>query len=72
MYTLPCYSIGADDIYSSYHKHLRFLRELSIGAPAGRIPVKDTRRVVRELILSRATRDVVKESFGVSSAQWRR
>lgn len=66
--TLPTYSICVDDIYNRDDKNLRFLRELQIGAPSGRIPVKQPREVIRTLILRRSTKYVVKESFGISNA----
>lgn len=66
--TLPTYSICVDDIYNWDDKNLRFLRELQIGAPSGRIPVKQPREVIRTLILRRSTKYVVKESFGISNA----
>lgn len=70
--TLPSYSIRVDDVYNWEDKHLRFLRELQLGTPSGYVPVKNAREVIRTLILGRTTRDVVKESFGVSNAQWRK
>lgn len=66
--TLPTYSICVDDIYNWDDKNLRFLRELDIGAPPGRVPVKQPREVIRKLILGRSTKYVLKESFGVSNA----
>lgn len=66
--TLPCYSICVDDIYNWDDKNLRFLRELDIGAPPGRVPVKQPHEVIRKLILRRSTKYVLKESFGVSNA----
>lgn len=72
VHALPCFTIQTSDVYNWSNKNLRFLRELQLGAPSGSIPVKQTREVIRTLILDRSTRDVVKESFGVSNAQWRK
>ena len=72
VHALPRFTIQKSDVYNWGNEDLRFLLELQLGAPSGSIPVKQTREVIRTLILDRSTRDVVKESFGVSNAQWRR
>lgn len=64
---LPTYSICVDDIYN-WDDKLRFLRELQIGAPSSRIPVKQPREVIRKLILRRSTKYVLKESFDLPNA----
>ena len=58
--TLLTYSICVDDIYNWGDK-LSFLRELQIGNPSGRIPVKQPREIIRRLILRRSTKYVVNE-----------
>lgn len=71
VYTLPCYSVLASDVYNWDDKHLRFLRNLKIGDPSGYISLGNTHEIIRDLVLERTSWPLFKECIGATKAEWR-
>lgn len=72
VYVLPCHTILLEECHSCKCKKeaLSFLKKFSIDKPSKYIAIVDINKLVRDLVLNRATRKTFLENIGGTRADW--
>lgn len=71
IYSLPCFSFKADEIYNWDDKHLRFLKRLTLGDPEKYITIGNVDELIRSTISDRMTWKLYRDYIGKTKAEWR-